>query len=204
MSNAALVAQPPPPQPTGSPPAAPVPDKAAGPVTACPSPAAPLLTVDLDAPLPRDLPVFGDVLHLDGLYMGNYFWWVTHGAGSIALLRDWLAALPEAVIHFDANAALAWRPFHNKVRASDLCRMLAGARGADSNSSLSPADPRPPRYRPAARHLWARARSTRPRPRRAGAVAQPPRAGASLGEEGAGGCCSLARSRLFPAAPCVA
>lgn len=62
-----------------------------------------------------NLPVFDDVLHLDGSFEDNYYWWLAGGAGALSLVRTWLVTFPHAVIHCDATAAVAWRDLHVKV-----------------------------------------------------------------------------------------
>lgn len=85
---------------------------------ACPPHASqPMSTSVLDVSQ-RGLPVFEDVLHLDGPFDDNYFWWLAGNLGTIVLVSEWLSVFPHAVLHFDSSAAVAWRDFHVKVRYS--------------------------------------------------------------------------------------
>jgi hypothetical protein len=169
------------PRPAGAPPPAPGSAEAVQAATPCPHPPQqqqqPLPAVDLDAPLPRALPVYDDVLHLDGPFMRNYFWWTAEGAATVALVRDWLATFPHAVIHYNSATAFAWKGFHEQV----LGEALLAAAPMRRNPSPGPlSDPAFAGRRPAAGCLRSCARAPRPRAGRGGAVAQPPRAGASM------------------------
>lgn len=87
----------PPPSPTGLP---------------SPSPA-----LSVAAMVCEPLPVYDDVLHFDMPYNDNFFSWVVGSAGAISLVRDWLAAFPHAVLHFEAATAVAWKEeLHTEVR----------------------------------------------------------------------------------------
>ena len=160
--------------------------------------------VDLGAPLPEGLPVYDDVLLLpsslgyaagDRGSSGSVWPWVAESAGGAALLRDWLASFPHAVVHFDLAAARAWSAAHEDVRHGGG-RQGRGGRGTRWHWSLTPTPPPslprppgPPRgwAGPAAGRLWASPGAPRPRPRQQQPGGRPPTRGTgSIDEWGEG------------------